>query len=349
MLRRLSPTERINLLVEAWEPAIRAAFMDAVNSIRSAISIKQLVERLERGDVGGAVEVLRIEHEAFGGLDTAIADAFNAGGLAAVEDMRLRDPEGRRVHFRWNVRDPESEAWLRWHGAGLVTSLTDEQRDNARTILSVGLARGDNPTRTALDMVGRVSRVTGTRQGGVLGLSAPHLAVTERARSSLISGDVEGMRHYMTLTRRDRRFDASIRRAIETGKGITRGDVDRVIGRLSDSYLKLRADTIALHETFNALAESRNAAFRQAIAKGDVQADLVTKTWRHTAAEHPRMQHVAMAGQTVRFDQPFIAPDGTPIMYPHAEGVPVSHTLGCRCRAEYRIDYTGQLLRQRTN
>jgi hypothetical protein len=349
MLKRLSSKERLALLVEVWEPTIRRAFMDAVNSIRSAISIKLLVERLERGDVGGAVDVLRIEQEAFGALDTAIADAFNAGGLATVEDMRLRDPEGHRVRFRWNVRDPESEAWLRRHSAALVTSLTEEQRDNARSILSAGLMRGDNPTRTALDLVGRVSRVTGTRQGGVIGLSAQHLSAVERARAALLSGDVEGMRAYLQLKRRDNRFDASIRKALEAGKGLDRASVDRVTGRLSDSYLKLRADTIALHETFTALGASRDAAFRQAITKGDVDPQLVTKTWRHTTAEHPRMQHVAMAGQTVQFDQPFIAPDGTPIMHPHAEGVPARHTLGCRCRAEYRIDYTGQLLRRRAH
>jgi hypothetical protein len=295
------------------------------------------------------VDVLRIEQEAFGGLDVAIADAFNAGGLATVEDMRLRDPEGHRVMFRWNVRDPESETWLRRHSAGLVTSLTDEQRDNARVILSTGLARGDNPTRTALDLVGRVSRATGTRQGGVLGLSAAHVAATERARQALVSGDVEGMRAYLQLKRRDKRFDASIRKAIEAGKPIALADVDRVVGRLSDSYLKLRADTIALHETFTALGGSRNAAFRQAIAKGAVDVQHVTKTWRHTTAEHPRMQHVAMAGQTVRFDQPFVAPDGTQIMYPHAEGVPANHTLGCKCRCDYKISFVGRLVRGRQN
>jgi hypothetical protein len=54
-----------------------------------------------------------------------------------------------------------------------------------------------------------------------------------------------------------------------------------------------------------------------------------------------------MHGQTVQFDQPFIAPDGTMIPYPHADGVPANHTLGCKCRVDYRIDYTGALIRRR--
>lgn len=349
MLRRLTPKERIALFVDSWEPVVRLAFIDAVNSIRSAISLRLLVERLERGDVSGAVDVLRIEREAFGGLETAIADAFNAGGLATAEDMRLRNPEGHRVVFRWNVRDPVTEALLRNHSAELVTNIVAEQKANVRDALANGLMRGDNPTRTALDIVGRVNRVAGTRTGGILGLSAPHLAATERARQALISGDVEGMRAYLELKRRDKRFDPSIRKAIAEGRALSRDDVARVTGRLADSYLKLRGDTIGLHETFQALGMSKDSAFRQAIAKGDVDARDIVKTWRHTASENPRMQHVAMAGQVVAFDQPFVAPDGTRIMHPHAEGVPASHTLGCKCRCDYKIDYTARLIRQRAN
>src|SRR5688572_21459619 len=136
MLKRLSQRERLALLVETWEPVIRRAFLDAVNSIRSAISLQLLVERLERHDLAGAIDVLRIEREAFGGLEVAIADAFNAGGMATVEDLRMRDPEGHRVVFRWGVRDPETEALLRNHSASLVTNLTAEQVENARIVLS---------------------------------------------------------------------------------------------------------------------------------------------------------------------------------------------------------------------
>lgn len=349
MLRRLTPKERIALFVEQWEPAIRAAFLDAINAIRSSITLRLLVEAMERGDLARALDVLNIEREAFGGLETAIADAWNSGGIATAEDLNIRDPEGHRVVFRWGVRDPASEAILRNHSAGLVTRITAEQIDNARIVLAGGLARGDNPRTTALDLVGRVSRVSGARTGGLIGLSAPHLATVEKARLAMLSGDGDGMRAYLGLKTRDKWFDASIRKAIAEGRGLAAADVARVTGRLSDKYLKLRGDTIALHETFQALSGSRNEALRQAIASGKVDARDVTKTWRHTPQEHPRMQHVQMQGQTVRFDQPFIAPDGTPIMHPHAEGVPAHHTLGCKCRVDYKIDHLAALIRRRAN
>jgi hypothetical protein len=109
--------------------------------------------------------------------------------------------------------------------------------------------------------------------------------------------------------------------------------------------LKLRADTIALHETFSAMGASRDIAFRQQIEAGRVQAQHITKTWRHTPQEHPRAQHVVMHGQVVPFDQPFIAPDGTTVRYPHAPGTPTRHTIGCKCFAEYKIDFVAQLVR----
>ena len=349
MLRRLGPRERIALFIEQWEPTIRRAFMEAVDAIRSSITLRLLVEAMERNDLSAALDALHIEREAFGGLETAITEAWNAGGIATAEDLNIRDPEGHKVVFRWNVRDPESEALIRNHAATLVTRITQEQIENARVVLSAGLARGDNPRTTALDLVGRYDRVTGARTGGLIGLSAPHMQTVENARQAMLSGDVDGMRHYLTLKTRDRRFDASIRKAIAEGRAIPAADVARVTGRLSDKYLKLRGDTIALHETFQALSGSRNLAFVQAIRSGKVDARDVTKTWRHTPQEHPRMQHVQMQGQTVRFDQPFIAPDGTPIMHPHAEGVPANHTLGCKCRCDYRIDHTAALIRRRLN
>lgn len=111
-------------------------------------------------------------------------------------------------------------------------------------------------------------------------------------------------------------------KALKESKPLPAETVDRIVTRYADGLLKLRADTIALNETFEALATAKEIAFRQQIDKGRVQAQAVTKTWRHTPGEHPRLQHVAMHGQKVQFDQPFIAPDGTPIPYPNAPGVP---------------------------
>lgn len=335
------------LLLDKFDPAMRAAFLAAYDEIRSRVVLKRLVERLERGDVAGAIDVLGIERASFGPLELALAEAYNGGGMAFASELKLRDLQGNRVAFQFGVRNLIAEARLRDYSASLVTGITESQVESLRVGLSESLARGDNPTRAALNMVGRVSRVTGKREGGYLGLSGPQERTQAKARQALISGDVEGMRAYRQLKQRDKRSDAAIDKAIEAGKPVLRADVDRIIGRLNDRQLKYRADKVALHETFSALDLSKNEAIRQAIESGKVDAQDVTKGWKHTSAEHPRAQHVMMQGQTVAFDQSFVAPDGTMIPFPHAPGVPLRHTAGCKCIVTYKIDYTAALIRRR--
>lgn len=345
MLKRLSPRERFEQLVSTYEPMLRAAFIEAIDDIRSNIVLRRIVERLERADINGAIAAMSLDEAAFRPLDEAIRQTFNGGGVATVEQMQaLRDPSGFRVVLRWDARNLAAETWLREHSAQLVTDIVADQQIAIRTALKTSLARGDNPTRMAVDVVGRVSRVTGQREGGIIGLTAQQSQYIENARQELSSGDPEAIRNYLQRGRRDKRFDKTVAKALREGKSLPRDMVDRIAARYSDGLLKLRADTIGLHETFAALGASKDIAFQQAIAKGAVRADAITKGWKHTPQEHPRVQHIAMQGQKVRFDQPFVAPDGTLIPYPHATGVPSRHTLGCKCFCEYRIDFAARLV-----
>lgn len=345
MLRRLSSRERFGILVQQFEPILRIAFLDAIDDITSNIVLRRVVERLERFDINGAIKAMHLDEAAFRPLDEAIRAAFNGGGVAAVEGMpTLRDPFGHTIVVRWDMRNLAAEEWLRLHSSTLISGIVEDQTVAIRTALETGLARGDNPTRTALDVVGRVNRVTGKREGGVIGLTAQQAGYVANAREELSFGDPAAMRNYLDRGRRDKRFDRTVAAALREGKPLPADMVARITSRYADGLLKLRADTISLHETFAALGESRDIAFRDQITKGNVRADTVTKTWRHTAQERPRLQHVAMAGQVVRFDQPFMAPDGTAIPYPHAPGVPARHTLGCKCFCEYKIDFAATLV-----
>lgn len=347
MLKRLSQHERLQLLLGEYEPIIRAAFLEAIADIRSKITLRLLIERLERRDIGGAIEVLHIEREAFGSLETAVARAYEGGGIAMAEDLRLRDPEGHRVVFRFGVRNPEAEQWLREHSALMVTRIVEDQRTAVRQALAEGLARGDNPRTSALDIVGRVNRVTGRREGGVIGLTAPQERFIASARLELGSGDPDQLRHYLTRERRDKRFDAIVKRAIAAGKPVAPEDVTRMVGRYSERLLALRGEMLARTETMMALGSSRNEAIRQAIASGKVAADLVTKVWRSAGDSRVRHTHRALNGSSVGFSERFASPSGATLRFPGDPEAPISETSGCRCTVEYKVDYTAQLIRRR--
>jgi hypothetical protein len=116
---------------------------------------------------------------------------------------------------------------------------------------------------------------------------------------------------YLDLKTRDKRFDRSVTVAIHEGRAVEAELVGKMIGRLSDNNLRLRGDTIGLEETRTALFSVRDNAVRQQIDGGKIAAQDVTKKWKHSGSEHPRIRHIAMNNQETALDMPFAAPDGT--------------------------------------
>lgn len=342
-----STRDLIDELLATHDRRIMEAFLDSIRDVRDSITLRVIVERLERGDVAGAIEAMQLDADAFARLELAIAEAYNAGGAATVGNLpKLRDPDGNRVLFRWGVRNPEAEAWLREHSATLVTRILDDQRIAIRAALEEGLSQGQNPRQTALDVVGRVNRASNRREGGIIGLTAAQERYVATARADLLSGDAERLRHYLTLGRRDKRFDRTVLKALREGTALPADVVARITGRYADRLLDLRGEMLARTETMMALGPSRDDAFRQQIGAGKIAADDVTKTWRSAGDGRVRHTHRVLNGQTVPFDGVFQSPSGAMLRYPGDPRAPASELTGCRCWCEYKIDHFASLVRR---
>ncbi|PHR83103.1 phage minor head protein [Henriciella sp.] len=339
MARRPTRAEvrrQFETLADQYEKQLLDAFIEAVTDIANRAEIGRMVERLERGDIQGALDAVHLDPAAFRTLEEAFRAAYGAGGVAAVSGMpALRDPNGGRLVVRFDMRAPRVERYLREHSSSLVTRIIDEQRESIRLVLQRGMMEGANPKRTALNIVGRVQRGSNRRTGGILGLSGPQARAVENARSGLLSGDPDAMRAYLGLTRRDKRFDRTVAKAIREGKGLDRDTVARITGRYSDRLLALRGETIARTETLGALARSKDEAFRQLVDTGAVQAQQVKKRWVATKDNRTRDSHAAIDGDMVALDQPF----SNGLLYPHAPGAPAEEVVNCRCTYEHVVDY----------
>lgn len=323
-------------LAQKYEPELRNAFLSAVADIANRAELGRIIERLERGDIAGAIAAMHIDPAAYRALETSIQSAFGAGGAATVGGMpTLRDPSGGAVVLRFDMRAPRAEAYILGHSAELVTRIVEDQRRAISIVLQQGLINGRNPRQVALDIVGRVSRASNSRAGGIVGLSAPQAQAVEKYRSALASGDLAGMRAYLGLGRRDKRFDATVRRATEAGTPVSADMVARITGRYSDRLLALRGETIARTETLAALARSKEEAFRQAVDTGAVQATQVKKRWIATKDERTRDSHAAVDGEIVGLDGVF----SNGLSYPHEEGAPAEETVNCRCTYDLTIDF----------
>lgn len=342
MLKRVTAREKFEHLISRFEPDVRKAFLEAIDDIKSAIVLRRIVERLEKGDIAGAIRAFGLDDTAaFRPLDRAIAQAFEGGGIAAVQDMpTLRDPEGHVVTIRFDVRNPAAESYLREHSSTLIRNIVEDQKNAIQIILEDGLRRGANPTQTALDIAGRVSRVTGKRENGTLGLTSVQAGYVAANRERLLAGSPDDLRHYLTLGRRDKRFDRSIVKHIKEGTKPSREEIARINGRYADGLLKLRADTIARFETAAAVGSSKKQAYLQAVQRGELDVNTLTKVWRKPPkTKYAREQHQEMDGQEVKFTVSFVAPDGTLIDFPCDPSAPIKHTANCRCDWDIRIDY----------
>lgn len=348
MLRRLTPRELLEQVAADWEPVLRAAWSEAIDQIRSNIVLRRLVEKLDRGDVAGAIADLGIRDEIFARFENALIQTYHGGGLATVNSMpSVRDPSGGLVNFAWGVRNQPGEQAMRAHAARLVTGIVYEARDGIASILTDNLARGQSPYEAARFIAGRVNRVNGTREGGLIGLSRPQMETVARIERAMRDGDVAYMRQYLTFANRDKRLDRTVLKAIADGRGLKPEEASRLTRLYANKALKYRGDTISILETHSALSRSKRDAFQHQIDEGKLDADLVTKKWRRTVSREPRMEHLMMARkEAIPFNALFTLPDGIQCTGPHDPNLPARHVVGCKCSLDIVIDFTGQAMRR---
>jgi hypothetical protein len=335
-----SKRAQIEKLLEDLQPEIRAAFLSAVDDLKSGADLKRLLERLTAGDVEGALRAMNLDPAAFGGFAKALEDAFNTSGAATVGMLpKLTDDAGARVVVRFDARNLRAEAWLREHSSTAITAILDDQRTAIRAALEAGMQRGENPRTTALDIIGKFNAVTGKREGGIVGLTAAQEAYARNYQAELSSTDPEVLAGALARARRDKRFDATVKKAIASGEPIDRVTAAKMVQRYRDSMLKLRGETIARTEALTSLNAAQDEAFRQAIDKGGLKSTQVKRIWRSASDQRVRDTHSVMNGQKRGLNEPFVSPNGARLMFPGDPNAPAGEIINCRCVLEPAIDF----------
>lgn len=309
---------------------VAQAFMTAINDLRSNVELQKVIAALERGDLQGAMDALHLSRAAFAGLEAKITEAFTAGGQGAVASM----PAAVSIGFRFDPGNQRAASWIRQFSSNLITGLVDGERQQARDFLADGMARGAHPRSVALNLVGRISRATGNREGGLIGLSAPQRAYVQAARIELTLADPKLLKHYLTRTRRDRRYDRTVLKAIRDGKAIDRDTASLIVTRYSARLVQLRGEVIARTEGLPAIRAAKHEAYQQLVDEGRIAEADIERGWHTTGDRRVRDTHEAMSGQTVRgLSLPFQSPSGALLMFPGdtSLGAGAEEIVACRC------------------
>ena len=343
MPRKPTQAEVFADLLTRYEREIAEGFRRAVDDLGAQADLARIIDALARNDLAGALAALNIEPAAYGPLLDAVQRAYADGGATAAGFASAQTPAA--VVIRFDGRNIRAEQWLRQQSSTLVTRIIADQRTAVRSALTAGMARGDNPRTVALDIVGRINRATGRREGGILGLTSAQEGYVANARAELASGDATSLRAYLGRQRRDKRFDRSIAKAIREETPLPADIQRKAIVAYERRLLQLRGETIGRTEALTSLHAGQQEAYIQAVEAGRVSEGHIRRTWRSAGDLRVRHSHIGLNGDTVGLKEPFTSPTGARLMYPGdtSLGAGPAETIQCRCTVSVRIDFLANI------
>lgn len=297
----------IDDLIATLTGRLKRRFKEAVENVRSQYTLRQIVRLMESGRVEDAIRTARASYLVF-------ADQVNSGFIFSGEraGIWLSNRLDDLVSFdRTNERAVQA---MRRRRLELVRQITDEQRRAIRVAIDAGVERGANPIEVARDF-----RET-------IGLTERQAQAVANYRRLLEQGN----RGALDRALRDRRYDRRVRRAID-GEALSPEQIDRMVERYRQRYIKYRSEVIARTESLAATHEGTEEALQQAVDSGHVNVTLLERSWVTAGDERVRGSHASMSGQKRRMGEAFLSGNGYQLRFPGDPRAPISEIAQCRC------------------
>lgn len=332
----MTTQRQLDAILRELEPELRQALMEAFDGIRNDIDMTDLRNAVERGDLGGLLDNIESYFSTYAMVASNIFVRYGTSFAPTIEYVdddefltndsnrqqrraeraleRRRERRARRARARFNAINamPALQSVI----AENVARMTEETRQMARELIISGVGQ----------------RETARRIRESIGLSVPQAGYVENMRRRLESNDPAELRAILKgQTLRDKRFDATIKKAIRTGGAIPPAQIQKMTDAYTRKLRRKRAEDVARAE---AQQYAETAKFEAAKQAGGV----VTKEWRHSRIWlRARPDHVMMNGvKVVGLETPFVMPDGVAMQHAHDPVGGAKHNASCRCQTRYR-------------
>lgn len=313
------PATRLQDLVDQQEPRIAAIFRTAVQALKDEIDLAELADLLEAGRVNDALDRLQVIAERLGSASTV---AFVTGGQSAADFL-----SGAGVgHIVFNQVNHLAVAQMQANRLELVREFTAEQARATSLALVAGVEGGLNPREQARNFRDSI------------GLTERQWAAVANYRRSLdlVGTDSGGANDALNRALRDKRGDASIRRAVRDSQPLARERIDWLVRRYTERYVKHRSEVIGRTEAMRAVNQGNEEAYRQAIAEGTIDAADLERTWNTRLDGRERRTHMFLNGEKRKWGEVWVTENGV-IRYPGDPEAPAKETIQCRCSLSTRI------------
>jgi hypothetical protein len=316
MVAVYSDRSLIETLIASVEPKLRRRFREIISWLRTRYTVKEIEEMIASGRAG----------------DILAADAARAGGKLAAEVQavyltaarELAEALGEKLDtlIALDQTNPRALRVLERMRLKIVGEFTREQRDLVNAVVSDAVRAGRHPVTAARAM------------RDALGLTQRQWTHVENYRRLLEGLDAAALKRAL----RDRRYDRTVQRAIDSGTALTKKQIDKMVARYRDRYIRHRARVVAHAEALGAVHGGAREGWLAAADAKAFRRDEIQRRWRTgPATKHRRDFHRSIVGQVRGLDEPFISGRGVALMHPHDPEAPLSETLGCACQVITRL------------
>jgi uncharacterized protein with gpF-like domain len=318
-----SEVERLLAQNDRISSRVRQAFLDSIHRIKSQIDVDRIATYLRQGRYQEAIDAVSAQDIALGFAplaSTITASMFQVGHQGAKLATQTHG-----IQFNFSQVNPKAVSYAQQYEQNLIREITRQTRDNVQRVIRQGVSAGENPLNIARDV------------RDYIGLTQQQMQAVQNYRGYLSDGDAQALARGL----RDRRFDSTVGRAIAGDTTLSDDQIDNMVDRYTQRYLKYRSETIARTEAKRALGAGNQLLWQQAVDDGRAADDEISKTWVTTGDHKVREYHVELDGQTVGLNEPFTGSGGD-IMYPGDPAADADMTINCRCTATYRYKSNGQ-------
>lgn len=303
--------ERVEALLAAQEAAVRRAFREFIRNVNDPAVLRRIGDFLE---AGRPEEAMRIVDSYVERMASVIPQIQNIVGTATAAELAATAGE-QILAIGFDPSHPRAAQLARANRLQFIRDFTTEQRTATRLAIAEGFTRGTGTRQTARSFRESI---------GLNSQQVQWLANYERRLRALDPRS-------LGMDLRDRRFDKTVRRAIEAGRELTPKQIESMTERYRARALTYRAETIARTEALRATSEAREESLEQMIEQTGMDRRRVVRVWHATLDKRTRDFHASMNNQQVGLNEKFTDGNGNKLRYPGDPAAPASSTVNCRC------------------
>ena len=301
------PASRLRVLIDQWEPRLQREFLEMISQIRGQFTLQRIEEFIVRGQM----------EEAFAEAEAYIvkfADASNEAFIASARDTSAFFNSANIV-VTFDVTNHRAVTIMRENRLEFVREFLAEQRIATRNALVEGITRGVGPREQA-----RLFRDS-------IGLTSRQEQAVANYQQFLEDLNPKALQRKL----RDGRFDRTVIRAMKEEKALKPEQVNKMVTRYRERYIKYRSEVIARTESLRSVHQGNEELYQQAFDSGKLSPEDIEQQWHVTRDGRQRDPHGAMHGQTRRYGEPFTSGAGNSLRYPGDPQAPPEEVIQCRC------------------